>query len=114
MEGQQELTKRYYRIREVSEILGVPLSTLRYWESTFPQLTPKRNDKGTRYYTPANIETLRQIKYLVHDKGLKIEAAAQQMKTASHTVATRAKTIERLEEIRAGLVGLRDALSRMR
>ena len=69
--------KRYYKIREVAELLQLPASTLRFWESQFTILKPKRNDGGTRFYTPSDIETLKMIKYLVKDKGLKIEAAQE-------------------------------------
>lgn len=110
----EELTKNYYRIREVSELIGEPASTLRYWESVFPQLKVKRNDKGTRYYTPQNISTLRQIKYLLTDKGLKIEAAAEQMRTSTDSVAAKQRAIERLGNIREALVGMREALHQLR
>ncbi|MDE6146297.1 MAG: MerR family transcriptional regulator [Muribaculaceae bacterium] len=109
-----DLTKKYYRIREVSELIDVPASTLRYWESMFPKLRPRRNAKGTRYYTPADVETLQQIRYLVHDKGLKIDAAIQQMRIGPDTVATKARAIERLEKIRAQLISLRDSLTRLK
>lgn len=109
---EKELTKTYYRIREVSEMLNVPHSTLRFWEQEFPQLKPKRNDKGTRFYTPDDIATLRQIKFLVHDKGLKLEAAKQEMRVSNASVVTRQKAIERLEEIRATLEEMRAALTR--
>lgn len=111
---EQELTKKYYRIREVSELLDEPLSTLRYWESMFPQLKPKRNDKGTRYYTPQDIDTLRQIKYLLQEKGLKIDSAVQQMKIAGDSVSARQRAIGRLYEIRTALVAMRDSLHRLR
>lgn len=110
----EELSKTYYRIREVSDLLDEPASTLRYWESVFPQLKVKRNEKGTRFYTPQNIATLRQIKYLLTDKGLKIEAAAEQMRISTDSVAAKQRAIERLQTIRAALVGLRDAMHRLR
>jgi len=110
----EEFTKSYYRISEVSELLGEPASTLRYWESVFPQLRVKRNDKGTRFYTPGNIATLRQIKYLLCDRGLKIDAAAEQMRVSTDSVAAKQRAIERLLNIREALVGLRDALHRLR
>ncbi len=50
--------KKYYKIREVSELLGVPASTLRFWESEFPSLRPKRNAKGTRFYSQSDMERL--------------------------------------------------------
>lgn len=105
-----DLDKKYYRIAEVSELLDLPQSTLRYYESQFPQLKPTRNAKGTRYYTPKDIELLRQIKYLVHEKGLKIEAATKQMRMANDTVATRTKTLNRLMEMRQKLCALEKAL----
>lgn len=114
MEDAEEFSKKYYRIREVCDLIGEPASTLRYWESVFPQLNVKRNDKGTRYYTPANIDTLRQIKYLLKDRGLKIEAAAHNMRLASDSVGARQRTIARLEEIRTALIGMRDALHSLR
>lgn len=110
----EELTKRYYRIKEVTELLNEPASTLRYWESVFPQLRVKRNDKGTRYYSPENIATLRQIKYLLCDRGLKIDAAAEQMRVSTDSVAAKQRAIERLQSIREVLVGLRDALHKYR
>lgn len=110
----EELSKKYYRIREVSELIDEPASTLRYWESMFPQLTVKRNDKGTRFYSPQNISTLRRIKYLLTDKGLKIDAAIEQMRTSTDSVAAKQQAIERLLTIREALVGMRDALHRLR
>ena len=56
------IDKRYYKIKEVSEILNLPQSTLRFWETQFPLLKPKRNDGGTRFYTPGDIEVLKMIK----------------------------------------------------
>lgn len=71
------LDKKYYKIREVSEIIGVPPSTLRFWEKQFPSISPKRNSGRTRYYTPGDIERIQMIHYLLKDKGLKIEAAQE-------------------------------------
>lgn len=107
---EEELSKKFYRIREVSELIGEPASTLRYWESVFPQLKVKRNDHGTRYYTPENIDTLRRIKYLLTERGLKIDAAAEQMRVALDTVGAKQRAIDRLQEIRSALVAMRDAL----
>ena len=50
------LNKKYYKISEVAELLGLPASTLRFWEKQFTVIRPKRNNHGTRFYTPADIE----------------------------------------------------------
>ena len=71
----QELDKKFYKIGDVSEILGIPESTLRYWESQFTIIKPKRNKKNIRYYTPHDIEMISRVYYLVKEKGLKLDAA---------------------------------------
>ena len=68
----EELSKQYYKIKEVAEILDVPQSTLRFWEKEFPMIKPIRSSHNIRYYRPQDIELLRIIHYLINDKGLKI------------------------------------------
>jgi len=110
----QTLDKKYYKIREVAELLGLPPSTLRFWESRFTIINPRRNDKGIRFYTPADIEKLRMVTYLVKEKGLKLEAAEEQIRHNHSGVSQRAKAIERLHGIRNALQGLLDATNSMR
>ena len=66
------LNKKYYKISEVAELLQIPASTLRFWEKQFTVIHPKRNDKGSRFYTPADIEKIRMVHYLVKEKGYKL------------------------------------------
>ena len=60
-----EIGKKYYKIREVAEMTGLPLSTLRYWESRFTIIKPKRNEHGTRFYTTSDEEKIRKVYILV-------------------------------------------------
>lgn len=110
----QTLDKKYYKISEVAELLDLPASTLRFWESRFSIIKPKRNDKGTRFYTPADIEKLRMVTYLVKEKGLKLEAAEEQIRHNHSGVSRRSKAVERLHNIRATLQSLLDATHSMR
>ncbi len=71
--------KTYYRIREVSAMLDIPHSTLRFWEDTFPQLEPDRTPKGQRRYKPEDVEVCRLIKHLLRDKGYSLEYAKKAM-----------------------------------
>jgi len=105
------LSKKYYKIREVAELVWVPASTLRFWEGHFPEVVPTRNDRGTRFYTPRNIEKLRMVKYLVKEKGLKIEAAREQMRINSDGVSRRSDAVKRLKNVRAQLQLMLDALT---
>lgn len=70
--------KAYYKVGEVSEILGVPATTLRYWEKEFDGLSPARVGNQRRY-TKADIEIIRRIKELLYDRRLTTEAAKRVM-----------------------------------
>lgn len=110
----EKLEKKYYKIREVAEMLNLPLSTLRFWESKFTIIKPRRNDKGTRFYTPSDIEKIRMVHYLVKDKGLKLDAAQEQIRHNHSNVSRRAQAIDRLHSIRATLQSLLDATRSLR
>lgn len=67
--------KIYYRTREVSELLDVPMTTLRFWDRVFPQLKRirTRSQSGHRRYTQTDIEVIKRIKFLLRDKKMSIE-----------------------------------------
>ncbi|MBO5249489.1 MAG: MerR family transcriptional regulator [Muribaculaceae bacterium] len=109
-----ELTKKYYKIKEVAEFLNIPASTLRYWESQFTIIKPKRNEHGTRFYTPADVEKIRMVYFLVKEKGLKLEAAEEQIRHNHSGVSRKHQAIERLRKIRTQLQGMLDALHELR
>lgn len=73
------LTKSYYKIGEVSAMLDVPVSTLRFWEDTFEQLNPFRTPGGMRKYRPEDVEMCRLIKHLLRDKGYSLEYAKKEL-----------------------------------
>lgn len=71
--------KQYYKIGEVSAMLDVPVSTLRFWEDSFEQLDPFRTPRGTRKYRPEDVEMCKLIKHLLRDKGYSLEYAKKAM-----------------------------------
>lgn len=105
------LSKKYYRIREVAALTGIPASTLRYWESRFTVISPRRNSHGTRFYTPADIETINMIYYLVKNRGLKLEAAQDEIRANPEGIMRRHRAIARLLHIRATLTDLINAVT---
>jgi DNA-binding transcriptional MerR regulator len=72
--------KRYFRIGEVSRILGVAPYVLRYWESEFPQIRPQRASSRQRTYQRKDLETVIEIKRLLYEEKLTIEGARQRLK----------------------------------
>lgn len=111
---QEEFEKKYFKIQEVSEMIGVSQSTLRFWEKEFNQLNPIRSKSNIRYYSPGDIELLRIIYYLVKTRGLKIEAAKQQLAVNKKNISKRVEIIQSLKSVRDDLRGLLDALEKRR
>ena len=109
----QELNKKFYKIGDVSQILGIPESTLRYWETQFTIIKPRRNKKNIRYYTPNDIETIRKVYYLVKEKGLKLDAAQAQIRHNRDGVDKRYDAIEQLKDIKRQLVAFQGALDEL-
>ena len=72
--------KRYFRIGEVSRIIGVEPYVLRYWESEFPQIRPSRADSNQRTYQKKDLELIMEIKRLLHEERMTIEGAKRKLK----------------------------------
>ena len=81
--------KLYFKIGEVSELLGVECYVLRYWETEFSQLTPKKSGTGHRLYRRKDVELLLRIKHLLYEKRFTIEGARQSLHTGSRPGKTR-------------------------
>src|ERR1035438_9048287 len=75
--------KLYFKIGEVSNLLTVEPYVLRFWESEFPKLAPKKTDKGQRMYRRKDVELLLQIKHLLYEKKYTIEGARQFLQDAT-------------------------------
>lgn len=110
----EELGKKYYKIRDVSEMLGVAQSTLRYWEREFGGIEPSRTLRGQRQYSPSDIETLRIIHYLLKTRGLKMDAAKRQMEINRDNISKRLKVIRELGDVRDELTSMLGVLGKRR
>ncbi len=75
--------KLYYRIGEVEEATGVPAYVLRYWESEFKLLRPKKNPAGQRVYRQRDVDLVRRIKTLLYEERLTLEGAKKRLATES-------------------------------
>ena len=114
MPKRDELEKKYYRISEVADILGLPQSTLRCWENEFTIIKPKRNEKNRRLYTSADIEISRLVYYLVKEKGMKLDAAQAEIRRNRSNVSKRVEVIDRLRSIRETLVNIKKGIEKIR
>lgn len=76
------MSRKVYRIGEVANILKVKTSVLRFWESEFPQIRPKRTETGQRYYSEKDMYTLKRIHFLLYQEGMTINGAKKILKNA--------------------------------
>ena len=67
--------KVYFRIGEVSDLVGVDPHVLRYWETEFPSLTPVKRRGNRRYYQRHDVLMVRQIRGLLYEQGYTIGGA---------------------------------------
>ena len=102
-----------YSIQEVSKMLDVNTSLLRYWEKEFPVIKPERSDKGTRTYSKKDIDTIKLIYHLVKEKGLTLEGAKQQLKVNKGEVVKSEDIVNRLKAVRSELISLVDEIEAM-
>lgn len=71
------IQKLYYTIGEVSRTTGLETHVLRYWETEFQELRPRKNRAGHRAYTDEDIRIVERIRYLLRERGLTIKGAQQ-------------------------------------
>ena len=100
-----------YTMGEVAEMLGENASAVRYWSNYFEKfIKPQRNAKGNRLYHPEDVETLKQVQYLLKNQGLTLEGTKQRLTESRRSVDKRVKAIGILKGIREELVQVRKAL----
>jgi DNA-binding transcriptional MerR regulator len=71
--------KLFYKIGEVSKIVGVEPYVLRYWETEFSFLKPRKNKSGQRVYIKKDVETLLAIKRLLYQERYTIEGVRKRL-----------------------------------
>jgi DNA-binding transcriptional MerR regulator len=111
--------KLYFKIGEVAQMADVPTHVLRYWESEFPAIKPKRASSKQRLYRRQDVELILKIKVLLHDKGYTI-AGARKLLQSGGTVPDNTqkekkhlpKTVNSpLREIKEELIHLQNLLN---
>lgn len=102
--------KLYYTIKEVATHFEVNESLLRFWETEFKEIKPKKTPGGVRQYTLSDVEMIGLVYSLVKEKGLTLEGARQTLKTKKDEEMRRVDVIRKLERIKNELNQLKDGL----
>ncbi len=105
--------KTYYKIGEVSCLIGIKTSVLRYWETEFSFLVPEKSSSGQRLYTKKNIDMVLQIKQLLYHEKYTIEGVRKKFlsgKTNSNVKPTDDNLQKLLSTVREELLSIRNLL----
>ena len=105
-----EFVKQYYSISEAAEMFGVKTSLLRSWENEFELLNPFKNQKGTRFFTQKDIETIRTIIHLTKEKGYTLQGAKEEIRSNFAKVATQADMVHKLNTVKEFLLEIKNNL----
>jgi len=95
--------KLYYSLEDVAKHFGVNKSLLRFWETEFDIIQPRKTDGGTRQYTKEDIDSIELVYHLVKEKGLTLEGARQELKHKKDETERKVQVIQKLEQIRKEL-----------
>jgi len=111
--------KLFFRIGEVARLTEVPPYVLRYWESEFKLLRPRKNHAGQRVYRKHEVQLVLRIRSLLYEDRLTLEGAKKRLQQEARTrvqqlelPALDEQTRELLRAIRARLEGIRQLLRR--
>jgi DNA-binding transcriptional MerR regulator len=107
---EKEIEKLYYSIGEVAEMFTVAPSLIRFWESEFDIIKPKKNRKGNRQFTKEDIDNVRTIYHLVKEKGFTLQGAKEMLRNDSQAVKDKMEMLDSLRSVRKFLVELREKM----
>ena len=103
--------KLYFKIGEVSKISGLPAYVLRFWESEFPSIRPKRTPTGHRLYRRSDVESILEVRDLLHKKRFTLEGARKHL-SARRDPDPDAASVDALKAVRDELKKIRELLDR--
>lgn len=107
---EKEIEKLYYSIGEVAEIFNVAPSLIRFWETEFEIIQPKKNRKGNRQFTREDIDNVRLIYHLVKEKGFTLQGAKEMVKNDTVALKDKMELISALQRIKGFLHDIRDRI----
>lgn len=108
---ERDIEKKYYSIGEVAEMFDVAASLIRFWETEFDNIKPKKDKKGNRRFTKDDIESIRLVYHLVKEQGYTHAGAKDIIKNKGQKVQDNVEAIESLKKVKSFLEELKNQLS---
>ncbi|MCH7534832.1 MAG: MerR family transcriptional regulator [Bacteroidetes bacterium] len=107
---EKEIAKLYYSIGEVARKFDVNTSLIRFWEKQFDIIKPKKNKKGNRLFTQADVDNFHIIYHLVKERGFTLEGAQRKLKDNKDDTVNNIEIVKSLEKVKGFLVQLKENL----
>ncbi|HLN56213.1 MAG TPA: MerR family transcriptional regulator [Bacteroidales bacterium] len=107
---EKKVEKLYYSIGEVSEILDVPVSTVRFWDNEFDILKPMKNKKGNRLFTQNDMKNLKIIHHLLKEEGMTLSGVKKRLSGKFEETDYKYEVSQSLLKIRSMLLDIRDSM----
>jgi DNA-binding transcriptional MerR regulator len=108
-----KIEKVFYTIGEMAEMFHVNASLIRYWDKEFSSLTPTKNKKGNRLFTPRDVEHFRLIYHLLKEKGMTIKGARQLLNSNKEGTSKIYEAVIRLQQVKEQLIAIRDEMEEL-
>tara|TARA_B100000700_G_C14207944_1_gene473427 strand:- start:25 stop:357 length:333 start_codon:yes stop_codon:yes gene_type:complete len=104
--------KIYYSIGEISSILNVNNSLIRFWEKEFEIIKPKKNSRGNRVFTKNDVKNISLIHHLLKEKKYTIQGAKKRLRENKNGIEKNYEIINNLKKVRSQLVEIREELKK--
>ncbi len=107
---EKPIVKKYFTIGEVARELGVATSLIRFWETQFDFIRPKKNAKGNRKFTQDDLKKLKLVYHLVKETGYTLQGAQDHIKSSKDSIDDTAELVESLQRVRSFLEEMKRSL----
>ena len=112
--------KKYFKIGEASRLAGLEPHVLRFWETEFSSLSPKKDSGKQRLYTKQDLQIIFDIKKLLYDESYTIAGAKKKIDEASSVDKIANKTADRKDsallddDLKKKLISIKNGLEEIR
>lgn len=102
--------KIFYTIGEVASMFEVNTSLIRFWETEFSIIKPKKNAKGNRLFTTSDIKNFQLIHYFVKEQGMTLKGAKKKLCENTDEALQKIRVIAKLEVLKNKLINIQNKL----
>lgn len=102
--------KLFYSIGEVSKMFNVNTSLIRFWEKEFDIIKPKKNKKGNRLFTQADVDNFHIIYHLVKERGFTLQGAKTKLKENKTETIDHVEVVKTLQNLKEFLLDIKNTV----